>query len=109
MHPAFPIQVNSPAHLSLWSGVPWIIVLLGLIEFAFLYRIVTRPDFDTLNKILWVIVVIGAPVIGFALYLVASPTTLPQGTTPRAQQARHGDDLSGTPWADDPGYTRKPS
>jgi hypothetical protein len=49
-------------------AVLWIVVWLG-----FLYRILTREDFDVLTRILWVIVVVFVPVFGVGLYLVAAP------------------------------------
>ena len=88
---------------------PWetMMVPLGLmvvyqfVLFAFLYRILTRGDFDTLNKILWVLVVVFVPLFGFVLYLTAAPK-------PVAKRFRiiPGSDVSGTPWADDPAYTK---
>jgi hypothetical protein len=87
------------------DGFPWgLFVLWGIIWLGVLYRILTRDDFDTPSKILWTIVVIFVPAFGLPLYWIAAPAS----ERPRPQKADasiSGSDVSGTPWADNPGFT----
>ena len=56
---------------------------------SILYRILTRPDFDTNTRLLWAVVVIFVPLIGMVLYWVAAPaapvTDAPQAPSPPAK------------------------
>ena len=79
-----------------------LMVVYQLILFVFLYRILTRSDFDSLNKILWVLVVVFVPLLGFILYLLTAP---PVPETMRRRVVA-GSDVSGTRWVDNPGYTK---
>jgi hypothetical protein len=84
------------------DNFPWGWVFLGgLIWLAVLARILSRQDYDTLTKILWVIVVIFVPIFGVLLYAFLGPDgpSKPYRIIP-------GSDVSGTPWADDPNHTR---
>jgi len=89
--------LNSSSDGFLW----WLLVLWGFVWLGVLYRVLTRTDFDTLHKILWVIVVIFVPFFGVALYWMAAPS--PAGD-PKARIIP-GSDVSGTPWADNPNHT----
>ena len=86
---------------------PWGLVLLwGLIWLGVLHRILTRGDFDSPTKILWVLVVILVPVFGVILDAVAAPSpdlTRDSGT---AEAIAKGSDVAGTPWAKNPGFTQ---
>ena len=93
------------------GSAPWdtmmiplgIVAVYQLILFGFLYRILTRGDFDSLNKILWVLVVAFVPLLGFLLYLITAP---PVPATARRRVVA-GSDVSGTRWADDPNHTKR--
>jgi hypothetical protein len=91
------------------DSFPWgFFVLWSLIWLAFLYRILTRSDFDTPSRILWTMVVIFVPFFGVALYWAAAPPS-PSPVKARAQRKADGtiseSDVAGTPWADNPGFT----
>jgi heme/copper-type cytochrome/quinol oxidase subunit 2 len=75
--------------------VPWTIFWLGILA-----RILTREDFDTLQKLLWVVVTIFVPVFGVFLYLFIAPSEVREKNT-----IIPGSDVSGTPWAGNPSYT----
>ena len=96
---------NSSADSFPWDGViAWTIVWLLVLG-----RILTRRDFDTLQKLLWVVVVIFVPFFGVFLYWIAAPA--PVSTVSTADRARKSDgivpgsDVAGTPWADNPSFT----
>lgn len=59
-----------------------LLVVAG-IWFSVLYRVLTRKDFDTSSRILWVIVIIFVPLLGLVLYWIASPAN----TVPAPQAA----------------------
>lgn len=81
-------------------GFPWWpLILWGIVWLAMLYRILTREDLDTLQKILWVLVVVFVPFFGVPLYLVAAPATPVDFSGPVVR----GSDISGPPGAKDPG------
>ena len=80
--------------------------LYALIKLAFLYRILTRPDFDTQQRILWVLVIQFAPVGGMALYLIVTPSMPAPAVSGRRPVP--GSDVAGTPWMGNPGHTRLP-
>ena len=85
---------------------PWgLFVLWGIIWLGVLYRILTRDDFDTLSKILWTMVVIFVPIFGVPLYWFAAPTSESPRRQRKADATVFGSDVSGTPWADNPGFT----
>lgn len=86
-------------------GLPvGLLVLWGVVWLGVLYRILSRGDLDTLQKILWVIVVIFVPFFGVGLYGLAGPAV----PLSYPDQVIPGSDVSGTPWADDPGHRQKP-
>ncbi len=89
------------------SGFPgplgWVIIY-HLILFGFLYRILTRADLDTMNKILWVIVVVFVPILGMVLYLVTAPAPPPAVRPPRPGYPVR--DTQGTPWEANPDHTK---
>ena len=101
LHHYMKIEFLNPG----FDSFPWLpIVLYGLVWLSVLYRILTRPDFDTLTTILWVVVVIFVPIFGVLLYWAASPTP----SIPFSRRIIPGSDVPGTPWADDPNYTSEP-
>ena len=63
--------------------------------------ILGRRDFDSVTKLTWVVVVIFVPVFGVFLYAFIAP----ERWSPEKADGR--DDLYGTPWKNDPGYTAK--
>ena len=79
--------------------VGWRIVWLGV-----LYHVLTRADFDTLQKILCVLVVIFVPFFGVPLYWFAAPSV----PVDFSGSVVPGSGVSGTPWSQDPNHTRKP-
>jgi hypothetical protein len=82
-------------------AVLWIVVWLG-----FLYRILTRPDFDVMTRILWVIVVVFVPIFGVGLYLVAAPDAVGERRGAKRGAVNLASDVSGTPWETDSGHTK---
>ncbi len=84
------------------DSFPWFFVTLWLVVWlSVLFRILTRDDFDTPTKILWVIVVIFVPFFGIPLYWLAAPKA---ATINRPIDLQR--DVAGTPWADNPGFRR---
>lgn len=87
------------------DGFPWFLVVLWMIVWlCVLFRILTRKDFDTPAKILWVMVVIFVPFFGLLLYWLAAP--LPVRATSKDRPSDLKSDVAGTPWADNPGFRR---
>jgi hypothetical protein len=82
-------------------AVLWIVVWLG-----FLYRILTRADFDVMTRILWVIVVVFVPIFGVGLYLVAAPDAVGERRGAKRGPVNLASDVSGTPWETDSGHTK---
>ena len=98
-----------PAALCFIALIVWLCVL---------YNILTRVDFDTAQRILWVIVVIFVPFFGVIFYWMIAPGKV---VTPNQSSKVYfdetiassdiggrnvtGSDVAGTPWADDPGHT----
>lgn len=80
----------------------WIVVWVG-----FLYRILTRTDFDVMTRILWVIVVVFVPFFGVGLYLVAAPDSVRGGSGIKQGAVNLSSDVAGTPWETDSGHTKK--
>jgi hypothetical protein len=82
-------------------AVVWIVVWLW-----FLFRILTREDFDVMTRILWVIVVVFVPVFGVGLYLVAAPDLAGRRSGAKRGPVNLASDVSGTPWETDSGHTK---
>jgi len=89
------------------SDFPWgLVVIAGIVWLGVLYRILTRNDFDTLAKILWVIVVIFVPIFGVILYWAAAPTSASiRAAAEKGAPTGAGGDVAGTPWERNPGFT----
>ena len=82
-------------------AVVWIVVWRW-----FLFRILTREDFDVMTRILWVIVVVFVPVFGVGLYLVAAPDPAGRRSGAKRGPVNLASDVSGTPWETDSGHTK---
>ena len=91
---AIPSGFGVSSFLALW-------LVYYVFLFGYLYRILTRSDLDVHHKTLWVLVVILAPVLGMALYLVAAPAAPLPASPPRPVPPRR--DLPGAPWTPQPG------
>lgn len=88
-----------------FDSFPWSLVALWMIVWlCVLFRILTRKDFDTSAKILWVMVVIFVPFFGLPLYWLAAP--LPARATSKDRPIDLQSDVAGTPWAGNPGFRR---
>lgn len=81
----------------------WSFVYLAA-QFVVVCRVLTRSDFDTQNKILWLLVTMFVP-LGLLIYLFKAPAVVPTVGSPR--RATPASDVSGTPWSDNPGYSRR--
>lgn len=87
------------------DGFPWSFVVLWMIVWlCVLFRILTRKDFDTPAKILWVMVVIFVPFFGLPLYWLAAPSPVRAASKDRPIDLQS--DVAGTPWAANPGFRR---
>jgi len=75
--------------LLIWSVV-WLFALAGVLY---------RKDLDPVTKLMWVVVVIFVPFFGVVLYWMCPD--LQRKTIDTSNQ------LSGTPWENDPGYGAK--
>ncbi|MES2570066.1 MAG: PLD nuclease N-terminal domain-containing protein [Verrucomicrobiota bacterium] len=90
------------------DGLPWgWLILWGMIWLGVLWRILTRSDFDTPLKTLWVIVVIFVPLFGVFLYWFAASSPASDTAYSGEHRIIPGSDVSGTPWADNPNFTDK--
>lgn len=83
-------------------AVVWIVVWLW-----FLFRILTREDFDVLTRILWVIVVVFVPIFGVGLYLEGAPDPAGRKSGAKRGPVNLASDVSGTPWETDSGHTKE--
>ena len=102
-----PLRINVPADdWTSWPVGPLVslTVVYHVVQFVVAGRILTRGDFDTPQKILWLLVVVLVP-LGFVLYLFVAPPVPPTRIlSPRPRTV--GRDVSGTPWASDPGHIK---
>jgi Phospholipase_D-nuclease N-terminal len=106
--------MNIPLFNTNPNDLPWtFIILSGIAWLAILFRILSRPDFKTNEKLLWVIIVIFVPFFGMFLYAFAAPDAVASRTRKRHPQTKPpgaiipGSDVSGTPWAKNPNYTNE--
>jgi heme/copper-type cytochrome/quinol oxidase subunit 2 len=74
------------------GGLVWLIVLAAIL---------LRTDFDPITKLTWVIVVIFVPVFGLLFYWFLAPSR------PEKEKIDLSNQLSGTPWENNPGHTNK--
>jgi hypothetical protein len=82
-------------------GDPWLlIVLYGIAYWMALMSILKNEHVDTLEKILWVLVISIAPIIGLVAFWYLDP--LPN--TQRSSKSDSLSDLAGTPWEKDSGH-----
>jgi hypothetical protein len=74
--------------------IVWTVIFLVTLAHA-----MGRNDIDSIGRLTWVIVLIFVPFFGVLLYTLSGrqPDLRRRGTS--------GSDVSGTPWADDPGFT----
>jgi hypothetical protein len=85
-----------------WLGP--ILLAVGILWLATLWRILTRADLDPVTRLTWVVVVIFVPVFGMLFYWCGAPALPEPG---RRRSILDGDaGLSGTPWEKNPGYTQ---
>jgi hypothetical protein len=81
-------------------------ILWAIIWLAVLYRILSRRDLDTLQKILWLLAVVLIPFFGVPFYWFAAPAS-PVDFSGKDYSGKGGplSDVANTPWAADPGHT----
>jgi hypothetical protein len=91
------IQLSSPSGSGDWL-IPLLLVW-SVIWLFVLANVLFRRDFDPMTRLTWVIVVTFVPFFGVILYWIR-PETPRKSIDPSNQ-------LSGTPWEDDPGYTER--
>ncbi len=75
--------------------VVWLIVWLLSLALA-----LTRPDFDPITRLTWIVVLVSVPFFGLILYWAIAPQR-PRRTIDTSN------DLAGTPWENNPGHTTK--
>jgi ABC-type molybdate transport system permease subunit len=81
----------------------WVVYVL--IYCATLAYLLNRRRFETKERILWFLVITFAPVIGIVLFfLVGKDDKIPAKDTPKNRTPLS--DTAGTPWQNDPGYTK---
>jgi hypothetical protein len=80
--------------------LPAFLLIYGLTWLLVLTQILRRSDLDPVTKLTWVIVVIFVPFFGMLLYWSIAPGSSRQEIDPSNQ-------LSGTPWENNPGYSTK--
>jgi len=80
--------------------LPAVLLIYGPVWLLVLAVILGRSDLDPVTKLTWVIVVIFVPFFGILLYWTIAPGSSRQKIDPSNQ-------LSGTPWENDPGYSSK--
>jgi uncharacterized membrane protein YkvI len=75
-------------------GVIWLMVLAAVLQ---------RKDFDAITRLTWVVVIIFVPFLGIILYWAIAPSSQ---WSPR-EKIDPSNQLSGTPWENNPAYTAK--
>jgi len=75
----------------------WIVIFLVSLSHA-----MGRVDLDPVSRLTWVVVLILVPFFGVLLYAISLLTI-------RQPRQTYESDVSGTPWADNPGFTGKDS
>ena len=103
-------QVMPPMNIqSSYQGdwlVPFLLVY-GLVWLFVLGSILRRTDFDPVTKLTWVVVVIFVPLFGMVLYWSIAPGNPKNSPQEFSKKNDPSDQLYGTPWKDDSGYTAK--
>jgi len=104
-----PINIQ----LSNGSSGDWLMPFLfiyGLVWLLVLATILLRADLDPVTKLTWVIVVIFVPFLGVILFWAIAPSN-PKNSPREYSLGKKNNDpsnqLSGTPWENDPGYSAK--
>jgi membrane protein implicated in regulation of membrane protease activity len=85
------------------DALPYVLPVLFLIWIGNLALLLQRSDFDPITKLTWVIVVVFVPVVGVLLYWFIAPPVV----RPSPNRKIDANQLSGTPWENNPGYTNK--
>jgi len=84
-------------------GGDWLPILLPILLVVWLGSlaiVLGRPDFDSITRLTWVIVLIFVPCFGIVLYWAIAPPV------PR-RIIDTSNDRAGTPWENNPGHTTK--
>jgi hypothetical protein len=76
-----------------------VLIIYGLVWLVVLANLLQRRDFDPVTKLTWVIVVIFVPFFGILLYWGIALSM--------SKKFDAANQLSGTPWENDPGHTSK--
>ena len=90
------------------ENFPWGLLFFWLlIWLAVLGRVLTRTDFDTPTKLLWVFVVVMVPFFGVFLYTFLAPAAPVSAAAAASKSGPHlpRSDVAGTPWANNPHFT----
>ena len=75
------------------------LIMWGIALLLSLAHALERRDVDPVTRLTWVLVLILVPFFGIFLYWMIAPKSPQPRTNP-------SDQLSGTPWANNPGHTR---
>ena len=104
----------TPINIQLSSGSgDWLIPVLFIWSVVWLFvlaAVLHRKDFDPITRLTWVVVVIFVPFFGVILYLAIAPSN-PKNSPREYSFGKKNSDpsnqLSGTPWENDPSFTAK--
>jgi len=99
------IQLSSSSGSGDWL-VPALLIW-GVIWLFALATVLYRSDFDPVTKLTWVVVVIFVPFFGVLLYWAVGPNNPQNSPREFSKSSDSTNQLSGTPWENDPGYTER--
>lgn len=98
------------AQLSNGSSGDWLpafLLIYGLVWLMVLAQILQRCDLDPVTKLTWVIVVIFVPFFGMLLFWTIAQSNLKNSPREFSNKIDPSNQLSGTPWENNPGYSAK--
>ena len=98
------------AQLSNGSSGDWLpafLLIYGLVWLVVLAQILQCSDLDPVTKLTWVIVVIFVPFFGMLLYWTIAPSNSKNSPREFSNKIDPSNQLSGTPWENNPGYSAK--
>jgi len=98
-----PLLIAQLPHGSSGDWLPGFMLFYGLVWLVTLAMLLQRGDFDPITKLTWVIVVIFVPFFGIILFWFIAPSS---HWSPK-EKIDPSNQLSGTPWEKDPGYTKE--